>query len=560
MSTTKTALVPGYAPPPEPEADPDKWLANERPTEKLDDEQKALAQKAFTKRPLTDSGNATRFAEQHSSQVRYCYDEDCWYVFDGQRWATDKSRRVVRWAIASAKSIYNDASRATTPEIGKAIASWAQASQSSAKLVATISLARSHQDIATPMTAFDTDPDTLNTPSGTVHLPTAALRRHAAKDLISHITEVGYDPKAGPPIAGLAWLREMMDDHQEKIDFLQKVIGYSLTGHTRSDKVFIHYGEGRNGKTTLITGFLKHILGDYAAPAAAETFTASRWGDEGGKPDPQLHALVGTRLVVASEWTKGAVLNEKRIKAISGGERIPVRTLHKEVYNFDATFKVQALLNNDEWPTIKGTSEGSWSRIVPVFWPISVPEELRDTTIRDRIIKDEAAQWLWWAVEGAKRWYQEDFTRLPASVIADREARRTSQTSMVGGDFVIDETILDETSLTSIDGLYARYLLWATERHQGVMSKIALGKILRKRYSLTDDKAGGVRVWVGIRLRELDDGPAFTPASSVPDLPMLEVPEATPASGTGAPIPAVLDGDPQSDDWLFDRSDDEEAA
>ncbi len=68
--------------------------------------------------------------------------------------------------------------------------------------------------------------------NGTVDLQTGELHAHRAADLMTRMAGAHYDPSAQCP-QWLEFLRRIFDNNQGLISFIQKAIGYSLTGDTR---------------------------------------------------------------------------------------------------------------------------------------------------------------------------------------------------------------------------------------------------------------------------------------------------------------------------------------
>src|SRR5262249_27787952 len=125
----------------------------------------------------------------------------------------------------------------------------------------------------------------------------------------------------------LQFLNEATGNDPELIRFLQQWCGYSLTGVTREHALVFMYGPGGNGKSVFLN-VVTGILGDYAATAAMDTFTASR----NEKHPTDLAMLRGARLVTASETEQGKAWAESRIKQITGGDAISARFMRQDFF------------------------------------------------------------------------------------------------------------------------------------------------------------------------------------------------------------------------------------
>ena len=86
------------------------------------------------------------------------------------------------------------------------------------------------------------------------------------------------------------------------VTYLQMAIGYTLTGMTREQAVFILYGTGANGKSTFLD-VIELLLGDYCRSVASETLMAQRGRSSAG-PTEDIARLKGARLAATSEQKK----------------------------------------------------------------------------------------------------------------------------------------------------------------------------------------------------------------------------------------------------------------
>ena len=166
---------------------------------------------------------------------------------------------------------------------------------------------------------LDSDHWVLNSLTGTVDLRTGRQRPHCRADLITKLAPVEYNPAAECPRWN-RFLAEVFEPHPDVIPFIQRAVGYSLTGDTREECLFLMYGTGRNGKGTFIKT-VAAILGDYAGTADFSTFVAKR--DEGPRDD--IANMRGKRFVSAQESREGAALAESLLKWLTGGDVVRAR-------------------------------------------------------------------------------------------------------------------------------------------------------------------------------------------------------------------------------------------
>ena len=167
----------------------------------------------------------------------------------------------------------------------------------------------------------------------------------------------------------------------ELIKFLQRAVGYSLTGYVSEQCLFILIGTGANGKSTFLN-VLQSLMGDYAGTIPMQSLMDQRNGSQTN----DLAYLVGKRLVVASEGERGHKIAESEIKMMTGSDRISCRALYKDLFEFEPHFKLWLATNN--LPTISGMDDAIWRRIRVIEFPVQIPLEQQDKTLADRLVKE----------------------------------------------------------------------------------------------------------------------------------------------------------------------------
>lgn len=244
-------------------------------------------------------------------------------------------------------------------------------------------------------TDFDRNHYLLNCKNGTIDLRTGELIPFSRKDNITKQVEIEYDPNAYCPTWAAA-LNTWQNGDREIIGFLQRLVGYFLTGDTSEQIVTILFGPGANGKTVFTT-IVSALLGDYATAADVETFLENRRSSQG--PSEDVARLRGRRLVIASEPNEGRKLNESLIKSQSGGDKMTGRMPFQQSIEFDSTHKLVMLTNHK--PVISGTDNGIWRRLRLI--PFTVTIEKKDPKLTQSLLA-ELPGILAWAVRGAAEW------------------------------------------------------------------------------------------------------------------------------------------------------------
>jgi len=440
---------------------------------------------------LTDVGNAELFVNQHGETVRYCHPWGRWLVWDGRRWATDNEGHVELLAKQTIHSLYL-AAWDYEGEVREKIAKHALQSENAHRIRALLELARSEPGIPILPEHLDNDPWVLNLLNGTLDLKTGELREHKKQDLITKLAPVEFNPEARAPLWE-AFLKRVIPDPEVRA-FLQRAVGYSLTGDISEQCLFLLYGTGANGKSTFLET-LRALLGDYACHTDFETFLAR--AREGVRND--IARLAGARFVSAQEAEAGKRLAESLIKLLTGGDVVTARFLYSEFFEFKPTFKLFLAANHK--PIIRGTDLAIWRRIRLVPFTVTIPEEEQDPHLADKL-KRELSGILNWALEGCLAWQKEGLNP-PKQVI---QATKTYREEMdVLESFFAECCVLDENASESFAALYQRYSAWCEETGERPMSRRSFGMALRER-GFQDFHVRGRKHWRGLCLTEGEDG------------------------------------------------------
>ncbi len=433
--------------------------------------------------PLTDLGNSERLVAQFGNDIRWL-PQWGWRVWDGRRWERDEGAcRLMQIATKAVRALYIEASKIENPEERKRLVSHATASEARARLEAVVKLAE-HQVVAGP-SDFDRDPMLLNVQNGVIDLRSGILRPHRREDLLTKITPVSYDPDA----SASKWdqfLTDITDSNQTLTGFLQKAVGYSLTGRTDEQVLFMLYGVGANGKTTLLK-LIGEALGDYAMQTPSETLLAKR---EGSIPN-DVARLIGARLVTAVEADDGRRLAEALVKQMTGNDKVAARFLHREFFEFTPGFKIFLSVNHK--PQIRGTDHAIWRRIRLI--PFNVIFQQPDKAMPEKL-RGELPGILAWAVQGCLRWQSEGLG-LPDEVRAATDGYRQEEDALA--QFIQERCIAVPNARVQSSDLYREYSTWCEQvgEHR-LRQKEFVARLKEKGFDRV--KSSGVMVWTGLGL------------------------------------------------------------
>jgi len=229
-----------------------------------------------------------------------------------------------------------------------------------------------------------------------LQLKTGKLQAAKPEDLITRHSPALFDAAATCPLF-LKFLDQVTGNAKPLITYLQRVIGYSLTGNTEEQCLFFLYGSGANGKSTFLNVITELLGPDLASQTPPETLMARK--NSGSTND--IARLTGVRVVIANEIEDGSLLAESLVKQMTGGEILTGRLLYKEFIEFLPKFK--PFIAGNHKPTIRGRDHGIWRRIRLIPFEVTIPEKQKDKHLQGKL-RAELPGILNWAIEGCLAW------------------------------------------------------------------------------------------------------------------------------------------------------------
>jgi putative DNA primase/helicase len=443
---------------------------------------------------LTDLGNAERMIALVGSKIRYIHPWKKWLTFNGKRWEIDNRARINRYAKRTVRNIYREAARTEDPDRKAALLKWAHRSETRPRLEAMIALAACELGVPAMPEDLDRDPWLLNCLNGTLDLQTGTLRPHNPDDMLTKVVPVAFDPDAKCELWESTLKLFLVDDAM--IAFWQRLFGYACTGVVRDQILPIAWGEGANGKSTILGAMLAVLGPDYAMKCSPEFLMERR-----GESHPTERAsLFGKRLVIAMETGEGASINETLIKELTGNERMSARRMREDVWEFDPTHKV--FMGTNHKPQIKGTDYAIWRRVKLVPFTTTLTPEQAQLDVPERL-RAEYAGILAWAVRGCLDWQANGLGEPQAVIDATAEYREDQNTF---GKFISEECLIHPDMRSQSSLLFARYTAWAKNANYHPMNIRRFGeKLMSEVRSLKKVKSSDI--WYqGIGLRSESDG------------------------------------------------------
>jgi len=440
----------------------------------------------------SDMGNAERLAHHAGQDLRYVYPWDSWLRWDGRAWRRDESGEIVRRARDTMRALDTATLNVNDKDTREYLEQHALRGESASRLNAMIQLARSLLPVGPG--ELDRHPSLLTCDNGTVDLRTGKLGRHDRRHLITKVAPVDYEPDAACP-RWEAFLDRVMAGDRELVTFLQRAVGYSLTGSTGEQVLFLLHGVGANGKSTFVET-VRALLGDYATQADFTTFLRR----EGESVRNDIARLAGARFVAAVEADAGKALAESVVKQLTGGDTITARFLFREYFEFVPAFKVWLAANHK--PSIRGVDHGIWRRIRLVPFTVTIPEAERDPQLTLKL-RRELPGILAWAVRGCLAW-REHGLAAPAGVV-DATATYREEMDVLGG-FLEECGVASHRARVKAKDLYTAYTAWCEANGERPISQKVMGQRLQDRGFQRFKGSRGVRCWRGLGLRsEADD-------------------------------------------------------
>lgn len=419
---------------------------------------------------LNDVGNARRFAAAFKSSVAYSPGMG-WLIWDGQKWTPDTSGTIVEKAKEAAKAIYNEGQSTNDDDLRIAIAKHAKASLSARAITAMLDLAKSDPDLRVEANSFNRDDLLLGVANGVVDLRTGKLRPASINDRITNHSGVHFDTNAKAPTFE-KFLNTATGGNKSLQGYLQRVVGYSLTGKTSEQCLFFLHGGGSNGKSTFLN-VLKELLGsDLSAQTPSETLMNRK----NSQPTNDIARLVSKRVVVANEVEEGSMLSEAFVKQITGGEQISARFHYKEFFEFVPKFKL--FIAGNHRPTIRGRDNGIWRRIHLIPFTVAIDAKHKDPALMEKL-RAELPGILNWAIKGTKAWQRAGL--MVPKIVTDATNSYRKEMDLIQAWIDADATV-SPPSEWQVRRAYGSYSEWAISGGYKPMSESVFSRELESKF------------------------------------------------------------------------------
>ena len=428
----------------------------------------------FIKEGRTDLANARRLIAVHGNKLKFCHAWGKWLIWDGRRWAVDENGSVYRLAKNIADQIWRVATMAGDYDIEK----WAKRTSSKTGLSAMLSLAESEVPIT--VDEMDSNAWLLNCQNGTVDLQTGELHAHRREDLLTRLCPTEFNPESSSDV----WdnFLESVFVQTSLIDFVQRLLGYAITGDVSEQILPILWGSGSNGKSTLIDAVTNALGKDYAGTLPRSMLMVTK----GERHPTELTTLYRKRLMIAHETDDGARLSESLVKQLTGGDAITARGMHQDFWEFQPSHKLLMLTNHK--PQVRGTDHAIWRRLRLVPFTERFEGERKDKSMPEKL-EAQAAGILAWLVRGCLQWQAEGLNEPEAVKVATAEYR-SSEDALAA--FIDDYCLTgrSEYKVRSTD-IYKAYQSWTDSVGERAISQRKFGESITER-GFEKTKSNGV--------------------------------------------------------------------
>ena len=417
-----------------------------------------------------DTGNAERFTDMFGDKIGYYYTDKKWMLYDKIKWVYDTTGFINRLIDRSVEAMKQEAAyyEQQDADMKEQFDRHCKKSRSHHAKTAIEKEAQHYVPIAPNY--LDRNKMLLNSPIGVIDLNTFEVRQATPKDYFTKSVNANFDKSAKCPLWD-KFLATIFDHDKDLIRYVQKAVGYSLTGSTAEQCAFFLYGTGRNGKSTFID-VIRELFGDYARNIQPETIMVRN----NNAINSDIARLKGARLVTTVEPNEGLKLNEGLLKQLTGGDIITARKLYAEEFEFKAEFKLWMATNHK--PIIRGTDLGIWRRVHMIPFTVVIPENEVDRQLTEKLMEELDGIFVW-ALRGLAMYHKEGLKMPHAVQQAVDEYKREMD---VVSRFLDECTEKAFAKSVKASDLYQVYTNWCSQYGEYQMSNTKFGKEIMQKY------------------------------------------------------------------------------
>ncbi len=432
---------------------------------------------------LNELGNAERIAYEYGHAIRYV-SEMGWMLWDGKRWKIDNKLQIERIANKVLRELEK-----SEDEIER---SWAR--KCGKRNIRMNSIKDLMPLVPAEREEFDRHKFLFNCANGVLNLKDGKLKPHDRDLRLSKLSNVEFNENAKCPV-WLNFLQQIFKGDNDLIDYMQRLVGYSMTGDISEQGMYFLVGGGSNGKSTFIN-IIKALMGDYGLQTKSDTFIKKK--NDGANND--IARLASARFVSAVESEEGEKLQESLVKTITGGEPLLARFLRQEYFEFIPEFKVFFTTNHK--PVIGGVDDGIWRRVKIIPFTLNLKPHQRDKKLEEKLSL-EMSGILNWAVEGCLKWQRSGLKE--PRVVVDATGQYKEDMDILA-PFLNEACYIDEPKNEAIKieakELYKIYDSWCYKSGERTLGNRSFYRMLETKGFGKSKGAGNKSFLTGITIKE----------------------------------------------------------
>lgn len=438
---------------------------------------------------LDDTGNAQRMYDLCGDVMRYCYTDRRWLSYQDGKWQYDAKGGVFVWADRVLESMKSELKLWAEHEGGSLFEDYKKHMKKTRSNNSKKAMVKEMEHlVAVSPNELDADRLLVNVRNGVLNLRDFTVTEHKPDFLMTRMLGTSMSESPKKPEKWLAFLNQIFSGDKELIRYIQKALGYSLSGDTSEQCAFFLYGTGRNGKSTFLE-VVRKIMGDYATNIQPESIMVKA---STNTANSDIARLKGARFVTSVEPNEGMRLNEGLLKQLTGDDMITARKLYGDEFEFRPEFKLWMATNHK--PTIRGTDLGIWRRIHIIPFSVTIPESAVDKYLPFKLMQ-ELPDILAWIVEGYKLWKMEGLRK--PKIIADAVEEYRNEMDVISAFLASDYVV--QGGEVKAQTLYAVYCQWCSECNEYKMPSRKFGLEMTKRYNKKKNSKGST-VYIGISI------------------------------------------------------------
>lgn len=371
---------------------------------------------------------------------------------------------------------------------------------------ACLKFARTNQDpLAISGHELDVNPWLIACPNGVVDVRTGRFRDGRPDEYITKASPTEWQGIDAPAKAWEDFLLQIMDDDRETVDFIQRILGYAITGRPAEHCFLVLWGpKGRNGKSTFVET-LNYVLGELAAPIQSEILLDQIRSRSAAAPSPDILALRGLRIAFASETDEGRKFSPARVKWLTGGDTLVGRQLNeKYLTRFNPTHTLILMTNNK--PHAPADDFAFWERLFLIEFPLSFvprdPVAAHERKRRQAVVDDLrkcAPGILAWLVKGAIGYLRRGLDPPEQILKARRQYQREED---LLAEWMEECCQVDEFARVRSSDLYDNFAAWFEKNvsSKNVIKPKIWGVLMGKRFDRS--KSAGIVYYIGLDLKK----------------------------------------------------------